>query len=175
MHKKIILTTIIFIIYIVTCYFIYTNNINQTRTTKSLPTIVNEEKPIGKLIIKKINLENDLYSISSKHNNIEENPAILKESIEPAKENSIMFIAAHSGTGKLAFFNELDQLTINDEITLIYKNKTYNYVINKIWEEQKNGYIHVNKESTNQLVLTTCSPTKDKKQLIINSILKRVN
>lgn len=175
MYKKIILTVIIFIIYLVSCYYIYTNNITKEKTITSLPVLTNKEEPIGKLIIKKINLENNLYKITSKHNNIEENPAILKESIEPTKENSIMFIAAHSGTGKLAFFNNLDKLQINDEITLVYKNITYNYIVTKIWEEPKNGYIHVNKSNSHQLVLTTCSPTKDDRQLIINSILKRVN
>ena len=37
---------------------------------------------------------------------------------------------------------------------------------------KKNGYIHINKEPTKQLILTTCSPNKEGYQLVINSIKK---
>ncbi len=174
MCKKLILIIGIFFIYLLTCHTIYINNISQNKISKSIKTFTNKEQPIGKLIIEKININNELYSLKSKHNNIEENITILDGSIEPNKENSIMFIAAHSGTGQIAYFKNLDKLKTEDEITLIYNEKTYNYRITKIWEEPKNGYIHVNKEKENQLVLTTCSPNKDNKQLIINSTLKRV-
>lgn len=90
----------------------------------------------------------------------------------PDQKNSIVFLAAHSGTGKIAYFEELSQLTIGDTINLEYKNQKYEYKVNKIWEENKNGYIHINKENSNQLILTTCSPTKTNKQLVINSINK---
>ena len=83
-----------------------------------------------------------------------------------------MIIAAHSGEGKIAYFEELDKLRINDEITLIYNNKKYTYQVNEIWEEKKNGYININRENKKQLVLTTCSPTKKDYQLVVNSIEK---
>lgn len=51
----------------------------------------------------------------------------------------------------------------------------YIYKIINIWEEDKNGYIHVNKKEENQLILTTCSPTTENKQLVINSILKNTS
>ncbi len=41
---------------------------------------INIEKPIGKLIINNININNPIYNINSKHNNIEENVTILKSS-----------------------------------------------------------------------------------------------
>ena len=92
----------------------------------------------------------------------------------PDKKNSIMYIAAHSGDGKIAYFNDLDKLKTNDEITIIYKNKKYIYSVKNIWEENKNGYIHINRENEKQLILTTCSKTKKNKQLVINSTLKEV-
>ena len=122
--------------------------------------------------INKINLKEKLYNINSKENNIEQNITILKESILPDKDNSIMFIAAHSGIGKIAYFEELDELKPNDEIILNINNKTYKYIVKEYWEEKKNGYINVNKESKKQLILTTCSPNKDNYQLIINCIEK---
>lgn len=83
-----------------------------------------------------------------------------------------MFIAAHSGVGKIAYFERLDELEINDEIILKIDNKEYSYIVKNTWEEKKNGYINVNKESKNQLILTTCSPTKAKYQLIVNCTIK---
>lgn len=127
---------------------------------------------IGSLKIKKLNINQPLYKLDSEKNNIEKNVTILKDSIMPDQKESIVFLAAHSGTGKIAYFEKLNQLTVGDIINLEYKNKKYEYQINKIWEENKNGYIHINKEDSNQLVLTTCSPTKINKQLVINSINK---
>lgn len=126
----------------------------------------------GMLIINKINLKEELYPIESSENTIEKHVSILKESIYPDNDNSIMIIAAHSGTGKIAYFQELDKLEINDEIILIYKNNKYIYKIKDIWEEKKTGYINFNREKTNQLILTTCSPNKEGYQLIINCIKK---
>lgn len=131
-----------------------------------------KDTPIGILIINKINLKKELYDINSTNNTIEKNITILKGSIDPSYNNSILFIAAHSGSGKLAFFKNLNQLQINDEIILIYKNKKYTYHVNKIWEQEKSSYIDVYKNTKKQLVLTTCSPTNKNKQLIISSIIK---
>lgn len=89
----------------------------------------------------------------------------------PEQDNSIIFLAAHSGTGNIAFFKHLDKLKEGDKIDLKYKDTIYRYQIDKIWEEKKNGYIHINKENKKQLILTTCSPQDDSKQLIINSNL----
>lgn len=143
----------------------------------SILKITKEEKIIKKnsfaeLIINKINLDEELFSKDSSENNIEKHVTILNESIYPDNDNSIMIIAAHSGIGRIAYFNELDKLEINDEIILIYKDKEYIYIVKDIWEEKKTGYININREKKKQLVLTTCSPTRDKYQLIINCIEK---
>ncbi len=130
------------------------------------------EKPIGNIKIPKIGLEKPLYTIDSEKNNVEENVTILKESMNPKEENSIVFIAAHSGTSEVSYFNNLDQLDINDEIEFQYENNTYTYQITHIWEQTKDGYIRGRRENKRQLVLTTCCPQKDNCQLIINSIEK---
>lgn len=137
--------------------------------------IKNKDDNIGKLVIKKINLNENIYDISSSKNNVEEHVTILKESTMPDKVDSTLILAAHSGTGSIAYFNDLDKLNIDDEIILYYKDKKYSYIVNDIWEERKNGYIHINKEDKRQLILTTCSPNKDKYQLIINCTEKESN
>lgn len=134
-----------------------------------------KDSPIGKIIINKINLKNYLYPINSNENAINKNITILKESTFPDQENSIMIIAAHSGTGDIAYFEDLDKLEINDEIIILYKGINYHYLVKNIWEEKKNGFINVNKEVEKQLVLTTCSPNKKGYQLIINCIEKEPN
>lgn len=180
MFKKIILIIITILIYILCCYKInlYFNkhNTNNTKNEKNINSIIKEiipkkETPIGYLIIDKINLNEELYDINSELNNIEKHVTILKESTLPFEKNSTIFLAAHSGTGKIAYFNELDKLSLNEKIILKYKNNTYTYIIKNIWETKKNGTINVPKENKNQLVLTTCSPTKDEYQLIINSTI----
>ena len=143
---------------------------NQKQIIKEIPIV--QEDVFGRISIPKINLEKTLYNIGSNKNNIEENITILKESIYPDQENSIMFIAAHSGTGEIAYFNNLDQLEIGDQIIMEYNNKKYIYQINNIQEQQKSGFISGKKEKKKQLVLTTCCPKKENCQLIINSIEK---
>lgn len=177
MLKRITTFVLIIIFYLLICNIIYNTNknisINKILVNKIIYT--EKDKPIGKIIIHKIKLKNDLYNITSKHNNVEENVTILKESVFPTYKDSIMFIAAHSGTGELAYFKDLDKLSINDEIILIINKNTYKYIITEIWEDKKDGYIYVDKDYSKQLVLTTCSPTKANKQLLINSKLKESN
>ncbi len=146
------------------------SNIKIINSIKNITNIDNIENKdiIGTLIIDKIKLKENLYNINSPKNNVNEHVTILKESIMPDQDNSIMFLAAHSGIGKIAYFEKLDKLQENDIVILIYNDKTFKYKVKSIYEEQKNGYIDINKEKSNQLILTTCSPKKKDKQLIIN-------
>lgn len=191
MVKKIISITLILLIYLLICNKIY---IRYTHVEKTIPVkYIQKEKTlkkkeiifpqvqnlensiqiddsIGKLEIEKIKLKQKLYPINSPKNNIEKNVTILSYSEEPNIDNSIMFIAAHSGTGKLAYFKNLNKLKKNDIIKLTFKNNNYIYQVKDIWEIKKTGTIDVEKENNTQLILTTCSPTKENYQLIINSI-----
>lgn len=159
MYKKILYITII----LISLY-----NIKLSNNIK----IITNNKVINRLIIEKININERLYDINSKENTIEKHISYLKGTIMPDKENSIVILAAHSGTGKIAYFQELDKLQEDDIVILIYNNKKYKYIVKDIWEQKKNGYININKEKEKQLVLTTCSPNKNNYQLIVNCIEK---
>ena len=161
---KLIIKTLIIIL-------LTTNNNNENKTNK---TVQNTEI-IGNIIIDKININKPLYNINNNKNNIEENIEVLKESILPPNNNSIIFLAAHSGTSNISYFNELDKLNLKDEILLTINNKNYIYIVKDIYTKKKNGYININKEKNNQLILTTCDPNNNKNQLIINSIIKEFN
>lgn len=164
---KLIIKTLIIILLTI-------NNNNNNNENKTNKTVQNTEI-IGNIIIDKINLNKPLYNINNNKNNIEENIEVLKESILPPNNNSIIFLAAHSGTSNISYFNELDKLNLKDEILLTINNKNYIYIVKNIYTQKKNGYININKEKNNQLILTTCDPNNNKNQLIINSIIKEFN
>lgn len=166
MLKKLISIFSIILVYSICCIFIY--NSHNSSTKNIIPNIKRNDV-LATLRIDKINLNNPIYNLSDNRNNVEENVTILDESILPDNDNSIVFIAAHSGEGKIAYFNDLDKLDIGDRISFFYKNKEYKYIVSSIYEENRNGYIHVNKDDNKQLILTTCSKHKNK-QLIVNCI-----
>lgn len=143
---------------------------NQVTIDKKPTTEI--KKNIGFLKIDKINLNNKIYDINSKHNNIEENVTILKTSENLKDKNSLIVLAAHSGEGKIAYFNKLIELSEGDEIELKYYNETYIYVVNHIYEQEKNGYIKFSKKNESQLILTTCSIQNNKMQLIVEAKIK---
>lgn len=155
-------------IYIISILIVLLNINVKPKNNISNNNNIKKTELFGTLIIKKINLKEDIYNIGNKNNTIEKHVTILEQSIIP----ELIIIAAHSGTGKIAYFERLDELKINDEITLINNKKKKTYIVKEIWEEKKNGYININKEKKNQLVLTTCSPKNNKYQLIVNCIIK---
>ncbi len=164
---------VILTLYLAACFTIF----NSTKT-ESINTKLNEKRTIpiendiiGKITIDKIHLQKPLYKIESKKNNVEENVTILKESTFPNKKESILFIAAHSGSSNISYFEHLNKLEKNDIIKIKFLNKEYFYQVASIWEENKSGHIHINKQYEKQLILTTCSPTHKDKQLIISSKL----
>lgn len=75
-------------------------------------------------------------------------------------------IAAHSGVGKKAYFNDLANLNIGDDIYLeLYDNKLHYKVID-ITRSIKNGSINIS-DSSGFLYLTTCDQTIKGYQLTI--------
>ena len=129
------------------------------------------DNSIGNLYIPKIGLDKKIYPYNSKENNIERNVTVLDGTIFPDKESSIVFLAAHSGTGRNAFFKNLKYLEKEDIVYFIYNNKKYVYVIDGKTEVAKNGFITVHKKYNHEIILTTCSDNPDK-QLIIHGIRK---
>lgn len=144
----------------------------QVKETIKINKPTYKEMPIGFLIIENISLNNPIYSKNSKLNNIEQNVTIIKDSSNLEDNNSLFILAAHSGTGKIAYFNNLNKLKINDEIKLIMYKKEYIFIITNIFEQDKNGHINIVKKNKSQLILTTCSTNNKNKQLIIESTKK---
>ncbi|MCI8460847.1 MAG: hypothetical protein HFE81_05570, partial [Bacilli bacterium] len=105
MLKKILITLIILatITSVIKTLKISTNKKEKKKHTSNITNIYRNnsknnylQNQIGNLVIKKINLNEPLFEINSSENTIEKHISILKESIFPNQENSIIFLAAHS-------------------------------------------------------------------------------
>ena len=129
---------------------------------------------LGELSIPKINLNKTIYNLNSNKNNVEKNVTILKGSTLPDNNNSIIFLAAHSGNGNNAYFDNIKYLNKDDKVYFTYQNITYTYIVTKKREITKNGYINGNRYKNKELVLTTCSDNPGK-QLLIHCIIDKEN
>lgn len=124
------------------------------------------EKPIMKLEIPKINFKGNIYNVHSELNDIDKNIIIMKDSDMPDEKNSILIIGGHSGYGKYAYFDNLKELKKDDNVSLTYKNKKYNYKIINHYLDSKDGSISVNNyKDKNILILYTCYT--DKKNFLV--------
>lgn len=140
-------------------------NITNNKIQKVEKKIENDL--IGVLSISKIGLVHNLYDIDSNKNDVNKNIQIIKESTFPDTLNSNLILAAHSGNSNVAFFKDLNKLSIDDEVSLYYKNKTYKYKIVDIYKQEKTGKINIirNKNETN-ITLITCDQDDKKYQIV---------
>ena len=155
----------------------YKKNEEETKSQSIVKkmNLNNEEQYLGILSIPKINLETGFYNINSKNNNVNNSVTLLRESIMPDKDGSIIYLAAHSGSGYLAYFKDLDKLSENDIISITYNKNNYHYIVNSIYEMPKNGEIIVNHNINEKcLVLTTCSKNKNMQLIIFAKMLNKI-
>lgn len=113
---------------------------------------------IGYLEIKKINLKQGLVSKKSVYNKVSYNIKMLSVSDYPDKSLGNVILAAHSGTGYLAFFKDLHKLSLGDEAKITYKGYVYTYKIAKIYNVPKVGKVKINRDiHKTTLTLITCT------------------
>ena len=113
---------------------------------------------IGYLIIPKINLTKGFVDRRSSENDVEKNIYIVDGSTYPDVEKGNFIIAAHSGPGWQAFFNDLYQLTTGDQIYVTYKGKKYTYQLTNIYKQEKTGKIAIYRNyEKSTLTLITCT------------------
>lgn len=146
-------------------------------TDDTTPEDVVEEKKdtpinyVAVLRIPKINLKRGLVDRDSKYNNIKYNIMINKESDTPDKEGGNVILVAHSGTSGVAYFRNVDKLSLNDEIYLDYNNKTYSYKITNIYDIEKTGVVPIRKVTTKSTItLITCRHSTNKQIVVIAEI-----
>ncbi|MCI8445429.1 MAG: sortase [Bacilli bacterium] len=135
------------------------------------PVITDQASPtysfIGILEIPRIGLKQGFVSKEDRHNNVEENITILPEATYPDQSGGNFILAAHSGTGAIAYFNELYHLQEHDKIVVYYQHKKYTYQVVKIYQQEKNGTIRIYRDrSETTITLITCTNHNDTKQTV---------
>lgn len=142
---------------------------SETKTSNDLSI---SEKYLGVLEIPTINLKKGFFEKNSSLNTISKNVEILEESDMPNIKNGNLVLAAHSGTGRYAFFRNLYKLKINDNAYIYYQGLKYEYEILKIEYQDKDGTITISKlEQESYLILTTCDQKDKTKQIVITAKL----
>lgn len=130
------------------------------------------ENYLGVLEIPTINLKNGFYAKESALNTISKNVEILEESDMPNQERGNVILAAHSGTGRYAFFRNLFKLNMGDYAYIYYQGLKYEYEIVKIEYQEKVGTITISElEQDSYLTLTTCDQKDKTKQIVITAKL----
>lgn len=142
---------------------------SETKTSNDLSI---SEKYLGVLEIPTINLKKGFFEKNSSLNTISKNVEILEESDMPNIKNGNLVLAAHSGTGRYAFFRNLYKLKINDNAYIYYQGLKYEYEIVKIEYQDKDGTITISElEQESYLILTTCDQKDKTKQIVITAKL----
>ena len=117
---------------------------------------------IAILEIEKLNLKQAIYPRTSEENTVAKNVELIEKSTMPDQPNSNFILAAHSGNTKIAYFKNLDELTLGDTAKIYYNNQTYTYQLINIYPEEKDGNITIRRQKNkSHLTLITCSKTKD--------------
>lgn len=183
MIKKSIKVILLLLIIINFLYFSYieTKELNMKYTEKIIIkneknyNVINQEH-IGILRIEKIKLEKIFYDKYNSKNNIEENITIMKESNMPNITNGNLIIGAHSGSGYIAFFNDLNKLEKGDIASVEYQGKEYIYQIENKYLDDRNGKITIRREKDkNTLTLFTCNNNDKNNYLVIIAYKIKVN
>lgn len=147
--------------------------LQEEQTEEELGEVTNDY--IGYLTIPKINLKKGFLDMRSELNNIEQNITVIEGSSYPDKEKGNFIIAAHSGSGWKAFFNDLYKLSTGDIAEISYKGKKYTYKIVNIYKQDKVGTIAIyrNYDKTT-LTLVTCTNFDSKTQTVYIAELQNV-
>ena len=139
----------------------------KKQETIPITEVNNTNYYIGKLEIPKIGFSRGFVDKNSKDNNVDKNITVIKESSMPDVKGGNLIIAGHSGTGPLAFFNELYNLTKNDRVYVHYNNTKYIYKIVNIYKQKKIGKIKIYRsKSKTTLTLVTCTNNNKNTQTI---------
>lgn len=169
------LLIIAFLLFLLLCNLIYKEKCNEIKATNNYYSYSKKANNyLATLEIPNISLKADIFSINSIENNVDYNVQILKQSVMPEEENSIVILAAHSGNSSIAYFDELENLNIDDEIFFYYNEKKYTYHITNSYLEKKNGIISIPKQK-DLLVLTTCSQKNKGYQFIVLAKMIDIN
>jgi len=123
---------------------------------------------IAVIEIPQINLMRGLFPIGSRYNHVDRNLEILVPSAMPNIDGGLLTIAGHSGSANISFFRHLDRLQEGDYVFVYYNQIKYIYEVFRIERQERNGILEVVRNfNYTELLLTTCDPRDDYKQLLV--------
>ncbi len=156
--------------------------VTQTDEEKNEENVQNNKEedknnPIAFLEIPKINLYRSLYNKDNPINNISKNVKIMNEATFPDVDYGNFILAAHSGTGSIAFFKDLHKISINDKVYVYFNNIKYEYNIKNIYDEIKDGTISLIKDPNETVItLITCKyKDKTKQTIYVGNLVNKTN
>lgn len=131
---------------------------------------------LGILTIEKINLQQGFYDRDNPENNVDRNITFLDPTNYPDEKNGNVFLVSHSGSSSIAYFKNLYQLEIGDIASIRYKGKNYNYKIEDIYTEIKDGTVTIYRDTNRStLTMVTCTKDDDTRQTIYIAYLESVS
>jgi LPXTG-site transpeptidase (sortase) family protein len=146
----------------------YATNITIENNADETPVETTETvdyEYIGYIEIPKVNFKQGLVAMDSPYNYVNYNIQTIAGSSYPDVERGNYILAAHNGSSYIAFFKVLRYLDVGDEVNIYYKNKTYTYVIDNIYDVQKTGSVTIYRDkSKTTLTLITCRTENIKKE-----------
>lgn len=151
----------------------YDGELKEEEKEEDLGEVTNNY--IGYLTIPKINLKKGFLDMRSELNNVEQNVTVIEGSSYPDKDKGNLILAAHSGSGWKAFFNDLYKLSTGDIAEVSYKGKKYTYKIVNIYKQEKIGKVAIYR-NYNKTILTliTCTNFDKETQTIYIAELQNV-
>lgn len=121
------------------------------------------------IYIPRIKLRKSVYNIDSGLNDVAYNVEILRSS---SIQDDLYFLAAHSGSGSVSYFDNLICMEKGDIIYIFIGDRKRIFVVDALFYIQKNGYFYVDYGSGGkELFLITCSLKYVNRQLVVRAKL----
>ena len=127
---------------------------------------------INHIYIPKINLSNNIYGFIDEQNNVNKN-IYLAQDYDFDSLKGALVLASHSGNSPVSYFNDIDKLSLGDEIFVEDKNNIYTYLVDNIFVINKTGFFKYDNKDK-YVYLVTCVKNKHKKQLVIGGFLSKI-
>ena len=83
-------------------------------------------------------------------------------------------LAGHSGSGRVAYFRNLNKLTIGDISYIYYGGIKYTYKVNNIYDIEKTGTATITRDlNKTTLTMITCRHNTNKQIVIISELINQ--
>lgn len=130
---------------------------------------------IAVLEIPSISLKRGLVNPDSYYNNVNYNIQIIEHSTMPDVVNGNLILAGHNGSSYISFFKNLYKVKENEKVYVYYQGYKYEYVINKIYDTPKDGYIEIYRDhDKSAITLITCKKnTKDTQTVYVGYLTNK--